>query len=68
MTIEPTMQLLRNAAAYRRLSREERQRLKEATSALRPEDLGRLRNAAFDLLRERITDNALREQLGWLEE
>lgn len=68
MTIEPTLQLLRNSAVDRRLSREERQRLKEATSTLRPEDLGRLRNAAFDLLRDRITDNALREQLGWLEE
>jgi len=68
MTIEPTLQLLRNSATDRRLSREERQRLKEASSLLRPEDLARLRNAAFDLLRERITDNALREQLGWLEE
>ena len=34
MTIEPTLQLLRNSAADRRLSREERQRLKEATSAV----------------------------------
>ncbi|MEY3172170.1 MAG: hypothetical protein RLZZ436_83 [Planctomycetota bacterium] len=68
MTIETTLQLLRKSAVDRRLSREERQRLKEATGSLRPEDTGRLRNAAFELFRERITDSAQREQLGWLEE
>jgi len=68
MTIESTLQLLRASAADRRLSREERQRLRDRAAGLGAEDLGRLRNAAFELLRERITDDVLREQLSWLED
>ncbi|MGV2342163.1 MAG UNVERIFIED_CONTAM: phospholipase D-like domain-containing protein [Planctomycetaceae bacterium] len=68
MTIESTLQLLRASAADRRLSREERQRLRDLAAGLGTEDVGRLRNAAFELLRERITDDVLREQLSWLED
>ncbi|MFM8477741.1 MAG: phospholipase D-like domain-containing protein [Planctomycetaceae bacterium] len=66
--MESTLQLLRNSAADQRLSREERQRLKDVVAAFRPEDVGRLRNAAFELLRAHITDDGLRGQLGWLED
>jgi phosphatidylserine/phosphatidylglycerophosphate/cardiolipin synthase-like enzyme len=68
MTLERTLQFLRNSAADGRLSRDERQRLKEAASALRTEELGRLRNSAFELLKEQITDDVLRGQLEWLED
>jgi cardiolipin hydrolase len=68
MTMESILQLLRASAADRRLSRDERQRLRDRAAGLGAEDVGRLRNAAFELLRERIADDVLREQLGWLED
>lgn len=69
MSIEDILVLLASGIADGRLSDEERRELAKAllASPLRDEDLRRLRNQSFELVRERLADPLQLALLKWLE-
>lgn len=69
MTIEDILGLLAGGIADGRLSDDERRALANAllASPLRDEDLRRLRNHSFELVRERLSDPLQLALLKWLE-
>jgi phosphatidylserine/phosphatidylglycerophosphate/cardiolipin synthase-like enzyme len=68
VTQDSLLNLLRSSFADQKLSREERQRLREAAAALRADEAGRLRNAAFEIAADGIEEEHFRTRLKWLED
>lgn len=68
MDQQSLINLLKHSLADQKLSREERQKLRDGSAYLRPDEVSALRSEAFKLLQEGIDDERLLAKLRWLED